>query len=441
MRAFGRAGLLLLAALPAAATDLLTAYHEALAHDTLYLSAAAAAAADKKEVPKAVAGLLPALGFTGSASRNDTESSVKDARGAETTSRLYYYSESYALSLRQPLYRKQSWAQFRGAQALASRADESFKQEAQARGLRVAVAYFDALLSGTQLQMLSAKKRTFERTLEMTQKALQTGAGTVIDVYDVQARRDLAAASEIEAENILQNALMALQALMSSPPGALATIDVTRLPSIEANGRVEDWLLRAEAFNPSLAALRSELDAAVQEVEKAKSGHYPALDLMLSHRRSSNELDYSLNRGVRTSLVGLQLSVPIFSGGFVYAARTQAALRAERVRLRLEAGRSEVGLSVRREFGGMRQNAAKVAAYGRALASIEQALLGTEKGVVAGTRTTIDVLNAQDQVFRTKTELAHASFQFALSYLKLQEAAGGRDEAAMKTVNSWLLAN
>ena len=146
----------------------------------------------------------------------------------------------------------------------------------------------------------------------------------------------------------------------------------------------------------------------------------------------------SLNRGTKTSLLGLQLSVPIFSGGYAHASVVQSELRAERARQRLEAGRREIGLNVRREFGNVRQSAAKVVAFDRAAASVEQALHGTEKGVVAGTRTTIDVLNAQDQVFRTRTELARASCHFALSYLKLKEAVGGLDDSSIAAVNSWL---
>lgn len=432
---------LLLLATPAAATDLLTAYRQALAHDALYLSAAATHAADRQETAKAVSGLLPSLAFTGTTTRNDTTTTVPDARGHDVTSRLYYYSQSYALTLRQPLYRKQSWAGLRGAQAIAARADATLKQESQALALRVAGAYFDALLAETELRMETAKKLTLEKTFEMTEKALKSGAGTVIDVYEVQARRDLSGAFELEAENALQNARMALQSVMSAEPGALSGIEASRLPAIEASGKVEDWLFHVERSNPALAALRAELDSALQEKEKAISGHYPTLDFIASHRRASNEIDTLLNRGTRTSLAGLQLSVPIFSGGYARAATVQADLRAERVRQRLEAARREAGLVVRREYGILRLNASKVAAFERALASSEQALRGTERGVLAGTRTTIDVLNAQDQVFRTRTELARASCRYALSWLKLKEAVGGLDQDAIAVVNAWLVPN
>jgi TolC family type I secretion outer membrane protein len=434
-------GLLWLATPGWAATDLLTAYRRALAHDALYLSAKASAEADSKEVPKAVAGLLPSISFSGTASRNDTESTQKNVLGDDVTSRLYYYSQSYGLSLRQPLYRKQNWAQFRQSQAIAARAKASLKQEGQSLALRVATAYFEAVLAESQLRTESARKQTFEQIFALNEKAFKAGAGTLTDVYEVQARRDLSGAFVIEAENSLQNARTALKSIMTEEPGPLARIDDKKLPVTQSYGEVEPWVARAEAANQNLAALRSELESTRQEAEKAKGGHYPTLDLILAHRRASNELDTLLNRGTKTSLVGVQMSLPIFSGGYAYASVAQASLRVEKTAQRLEAGRREIELNVRREFGSLRQSGAKAVALEQAMVSVEQALHGTEKGVAAGTRTTVDVLNAQDQVFRTKVELDRASALYILSYLRLQDAAGSLDDGAIQAVNQWLVAD
>jgi outer membrane protein/protease secretion system outer membrane protein len=420
------------------ATDLLSAYRQAVAHDALYLSAEASSEADAKEVPKAVAGLLPSISFAGTASRNDTETTQKDILGSDVTSRLYYYSQSYAVTLRQPLYRKQNWAQFRQSQAVASRAKASLKQEGQSLALRVAAAYFEAVLAEAQLRTESARKETFERTFALTEKAFEKGAGTLTDVYEVQARRDLAGAFVIEAENALQNARMSLQYIMTEAPGPLAQIDETKFPLAQTFGEVEPWIERAEASNQNLAALGAELESTRQEVEKARSGHYPSFDLIVAHRRASNELDTLLNRGTKTSLAGIQVSVPLFSGGYTAASASQASLRVEKTRLRLEAGRREIELNVRREFGSLVLSASKVAALRQAVGSVELALHGTEKGVTAGTRTTLDVLNAQDQVFRTKVELERASCLYIMSYLRLREAAGALDGGAVQAVNEWL---
>jgi outer membrane protein, protease secretion system len=247
----------------------------------------------------------------------------------------------------------------------------------------------------------------------------------------------LAEAAELEADNARLNALATLQAVINKEPDQLAALDPKKLPAVELEP-VETIIAKAEAANPNLEALRYEQASAEEEIGKARAGHFPTLDFIASHRRANNELETSLNRKYYTNLGGLQLSVPLFSGGFVHASVLQAKARMERAKERAEAGRREIALNVRKEYGSVRLNAARVAALIKAVASVEQALSGTEKGVTAGTRTTIDVLNAQDLVYRTRVELAKASYLFVMSELRLRDAAGSLDEAALKRVNDWL---
>ncbi|MBI3506726.1 MAG: TolC family outer membrane protein [Proteobacteria bacterium] len=430
--------LLLIAPAARADTDLAKAFREALAHDSRYLSERASAEADSKEVPKAVAALLPQVGFSGSASRNVTKATQKDFRGIEFETRTYYNSENYNLTVKQPLFHRASYAQLMQAMALKARGRELMREEAQNLSVRVAGAYLEALLAAVQVQMETARKAAFEKTLEMTERAFKGGADTLTDIYEIQARRDLAGASQIEAESFLADAMITLQTLMGAPPGEIVPVNDPSLPVDQPQEAVEPWVARAQEQNAALRVLKYEHESARQESKKAFASHYPTLDLVAVHRRASNELDTVLDRGTRTSLVGLQMSVPIFSSGFTWFTTQQAEAREEKARLRYEAGKREVELAVRKEFGNLRLNASKIKALRQAMVSVEQALRGTEKGVVAGTRTTIDVLNAQDQIFRTKVELAKAGGLFVMAHLRLQQAAGASEEQAVLTANAWL---
>jgi outer membrane protein, protease secretion system len=425
-------------ALPCGATDLLTAYRQALTNDALYLSEEAGAEADAKELPKSVSGLLPSLAFSGAASRNYTDSDLPGANGVDTELKQYYYSQSYALTLRQPLYRKQNWAQFRQAQAAARRARAGSIEDKQALALRVATAYLEAVLAAAQVDVEKSREEALDQMLALTEKAFNSGASTLTDVYDVRAHRDLSAAAEIEASNALNIALNTLQSITNVEPGAVAPIDYAKLPLAAPPGKLDELSELAETANPNLEQLRQDLESARQEKQKSLSGYYPSLDLVLSHRRASNEVDTLLNRGTKTSLVGVQASIPLFSGGYTWFETEQTSLRVERARLRVEAGRHEISAQVRREFGDLVHSAAKVAALQQAVASSEQSLTGTQKGVVAGTRTTPDVLNAQDQLYRVKAELARAGGQYVLAYLHARDVAGALDDRAIQDVNGWL---
>lgn len=421
-------------------TDLLGAYRTVLSNDATYLAARASAEADREEVPKAFAGFLPNISFSGSSSKNETDNTTKNTAGQESTRTSRYLSESYSLNLRQPLYRKQVAAQYGQAEAIAQRADISLEHERQALALRVSQAYLDALLADEQLTFARAKKKTFINMLDQAERAYKAGVGTLTDILEIRARRDLSLAQEMEAENEVQNTLQTLQMMMNAPPGKLHRIDAKKLPIRYPGGDADlnAWISRAEAASSTINALRRDIDSAKYELEKARSGHYPTLDLIASIKKASNESEVSLNLETQTNLIGLQLNMPLFAGGYVSASVRQAHAKLEQASQKLEAARREVLLGVRREFGNVSMNSAKVSALEEALASAEDALIGTQKGVLAGTRTTIDVLNAQNQAIQTSVDLAKARYLFVLSYLKLREGVGGLDDEVMQTANRWL---
>jgi outer membrane protein/protease secretion system outer membrane protein len=245
-------------------------------------------------------------------------------------------------------------------------------------------------------------------------------------------------AVEIEAENSLNTALKSLQTLTGDATDGLADIDGKRLPVQQKIGEVEEWLARAMESNPSLLALNHEVDAAKQEVSKARGGHYPTLDLVATHKEAQSETVSTIDSSSNSDFVGLELNVPLFAGGGVAASVRQAKKKEEQVAQKLEAARRTAELTVQREYGNLKQNASKVAALHRALDSAKLALTGTEKGVTAGTRTTIDVVNAQDLVFKTVVDLARVRYLYVLSFLKLNEVAGSLNEETMQLVNQWL---
>lgn len=421
-------------------TDLLKAYRAVLSNDATFLAARASADADHEEVSKAFAGFLPNVSVSGTTSKNETDNTTKDAFGRDTTRTSRYPSENYALNIRQPLYRKQVSAQYGQAEAIAQRADISLEHERQALALRVSQAYFDALLAEDQLNFARSKKNTYANMLEQAKRAFKAGVGTLTDIVEIRARHDLSVAEEMEAENEVQNTIQGLQMMTNIPPAALLRIDAKKLPLTRYAGEasLDDWMARAEAVSPGINALRRDVESAKFEVEKARSGHFPTLDLIATYKKASNESEVSLNLDTQTSLIGLQLNVPLYAGGYISAAVRQANAKLDQANHKLEAVRRETLLSVRREFGNVAMNAAKVQALEVALDSAEDALIGTQKGLLAGTRTTIDVLNAESQSIQTHVDLAKARYRFVWSYLKLRDSAGGLDEDAMNTVNQWL---
>jgi len=189
-----------------------------------------------------------------------------------------------------------------------------------------------------------------------------------------------------------------------------------------------------------LGSLRYGIEAYTQEVDKQRSGHLPTLDLIAQRSYSASESVSIIGSEYNTSLVGIQVSIPLYSGGAVMSAERQAQAGLERARQQYEAGRRQMTLNLRREFNNVTVGIARVRAIEAAYKSAALALGSTEMGVKAGTRNTLDVLNARQQVYGAQRDLGKARYDYVVARLRLKAAAGTLGEDDIETVNRWLTA-
>jgi len=425
--------------MPAQALDLLQVYQAAQAQDASLQAAKANAAAERERIPQARAQMLPNLSANLSRNENHLESTTPNFLGQEQTTRTGYPSSNKTLSLRQPLYRPQLAAQYRQAKAQVEDAEAALALEEQNLAVRVSSAYFEAMLTHDQLALVLAQQVAYTTQLDAARKTFAAGSGTRTDIDEAQARIDMNMALEIEARQNVTYTLQQLQKMINQPIDKLASLDVSKLelaPPQPAN--LEDWTARAEQSSPQIQSLKARVDVARQEIEKAKSGHYPTLDAIAQWSQSESENVTNTSSRYTNNLVGLQLSVPLFAGGYVSASvrQTQALLlRAEQT---LEAGRRELSLQVHKEFRGVTENIPKIKALEQALRSADQLVLSSSKSFQAGSRTVLDVLNAEQQRVMVLRDLAQARYVYLISKVRLLALVGGADEAAVLEVNATL---
>ena len=421
-----------LAAGPAGAMDLKQAYEAALVNDASIRAARAGAEAGRERLPQAQAQRLPNINFSASRNHNDLETKSRDFLGRPSRSENRYYSDNQVLSLRQPLYRPLLSASVRQAQALVEEADATLERDEQALVVRVGEAYFDALLAQDQLRLAQGQKKTFGVQLEAAGRGFKAGSGTRTDVDEAQARLDLAVAQELEARQNVDLTRRRLEVLTGQPVEVLAPLDVQRFrPQAPEPASVMAWIERAEQASPELQALRAQLEAAQQEIEKAEAGHKPTLDAVVQWSRSNSDSVTSVNSRYNNKSFGLQLNVPLYSGGFVNSTVRQAVASRERVRATLEAATRDLGVRVHQEFRGMTEGMLRVAALEQAVRSAEQALLSNQRSLLAGARTTVDVLNAEQQKTVAQRDLAQARYLYLVAQLRLQSLAGDDRAAAI----------
>ncbi|RYG05729.1 MAG: channel protein TolC, partial [Burkholderiales bacterium] len=188
-----------LASVPAWSLDLAEAYRLALEQDSTIRAARAAADAGRERLPQARAQFFPHISASASRNRNDLDTTAPDALGRLATTNDKYTSSSEALTLRQPIFRKQLGAQYRQAQALVSDAEAQLERDEQNLVIRVTQAYFETLQAQEQLVLVGLQKAAFSTQVDAARKGFAAGSGTRTDIDEAQARLDLTLAQELEA--------------------------------------------------------------------------------------------------------------------------------------------------------------------------------------------------------------------------------------------------
>jgi len=432
-------GLLLSCSTAVLSMDLLKAYETAKLQDATILAARATAQAGRENLPQALAQLLPNISASVGYNKNNLTSTTPNFFGVDQTTQTDYPSQNQTLTLRQPLYRPFLKSQYQQAGARVEDANAVLNQEEQSLVVRVVGAYFEAMLTYEQLNLVLAQRKSYITQLDVARKSFAAGSGTRTDIDAAQAQLDLNAAEEIEARQNMVFTLRQLEILVNQPIDQLSTLNVSKLQlqGPQPNNLL-DWIARAEQNSPEIKALKALVKVASLEVDKNKSGHYPTLDAIAQLSRSQSENITNTQNRYNNASVGLQLNIPLFAGGGVISSIRQALAARDRAEQLLEAGRRDLGLRVHKEFRGLTENIPKINALEQALISADQLVLSSSKSFQAGSRTVVDVLNAEQKRSVVLRDLAQARYIYLISKIRLLALVGAADVEAVRSINQVL---
>jgi outer membrane protein len=438
------------ASLNVQAADLLQVYQQALANDASYASARASAAAGRERITQGRAGLLPTVGITGNLTHNNNDYApfnegqpIRDddgkLLGIATSGGPNLTTREINVQLQQPLFRWDRWETYQQSKLQQAIAEAQFAQAQQDLITRVAQAYFDVLSAQDTLASTRAQKEAVTEQLASAKRNFEVGTQTITDTHEAQAAYDLVISQEIAAVNDLENKKTALQAIIGTPPAALATLRTGVNLTAPQPGNLDQWVSAAENQNYTVSVAQLQLESAKRDISKNRAGHYPTLDLVANaQRRNVNgELQGQSGRTTNNS-IGVQYSIPIFSG-FAVTSRVRESIALEdKARNDLEAYRRNAALVARQSFLGVNSGLAQVKALEAAEVSSNSALESNKLGYQVGVRINIDVLNAQRQLYQTRTDLAKARYNTILAGLKLKAAAGSLREEDLQPINALL---
>jgi len=423
---------------PAHAVDLLQSYRQALDQDATYQAARAEAAATREVLPQARAQLMPNLSASLVRGKNQTDSTTPGLFSPQHNS-YEYLSSNYNLILRQPLYRKYSFALYQQAEYQVAGAEAALDKSLQDLLVRLCSTYFEALMASDTLALVQSQKEAYSSQLQAAKRSFAAGQGTRTDIDDAQARYDMILAQELVARQDFSYTRRQIEVITNSPTGELAVLDPLRMELIgPVPDKAEEWISRGEEVNAELRAMHANVEAARKEVEKARAGHMPTVDFYLQRGKSDSENNTSINAHYLTSQAGLQINIPLFAGGQVVSQARQALANLDKYRQQHEARRREIGEQIRKEFQNVTEGVFKVRALEQAERSADQAVFSNQKGFQAGVRSQVDILNAQQQRMTARRDLAQARYMYVVARIKLQALVGSLGEDEIQRVNSWL---
>lgn len=418
---------------PLRAADLMEIYREALEQDAQYSAARAAYQAAQEKLPQGRAGFLPNITFTG----NQRKQLIQAGSNPERT----IDAQALTLTAIQPIYRKENFAIYQQAKLQVLQANSQLVLASQDLILRVAQAYFEVLTAQVSVEVAEAQKKAIGQQLAQAKRNFEVGTATIVDTYEAQARSDLTASQEIAARNELEIRKRTLQQIIGRFPDNLARANENASDLLTLRyANMDEWIDVAEQNNLPLKIQQAAYDISTQDIERAKAGHYPTLDLvaLYSDQKGVGAAIVGTGFNITTKEIGLQLTVPVFQGGAVQSRVREALANQERVLQNLNNARRNSAMQVSQQYLNVSSGIAQVKALKQAVVSSQSQLDSTVLGQKVGVRTEVDVLNAQQSFFSARRDLARAHYNLLMSKLRLEAEAGELDEDDLIQINDML---
>ncbi|RUO18397.1 outer membrane channel protein TolC [Aliidiomarina haloalkalitolerans] len=433
-----------LSVIPAQATDLTDIYRLALENDPRLLRAAADRDSAKAGVDVSRADWWPQinLGVNYSDSKSDGINTTDDGFVVRTTNTTSFSQE---VSLSQTVFNLGTWRATGITEKQAYQAEVNYLLARQQLMLRVTNAYFAVLQAQDSLEFVQAEKRAIERQLEQTKHRFSVGLTAITDVHEAQAQFDNAVAQEIQAQNRVEITLEGLREITGRQHSDIFRLNTERFEPVRPDPQgVERWIQLAHDRNLQLLISRSGLEIAEQRIELARAGHYPRVSLNASYSNRDQDTSSAAGSrnvsGLNSRNIGLQLTLPLYSGGRTVASTEQARADYVSVSQTLEENRRLVEREVRSAYFDVVASISSIRAFEQAVISAESALNATQVGLEVGTRTIVDVLQSTRNLFNARRNLSEARYTYVNRILALYQAAGIISESDLLTINDGLVA-
>ncbi|WP_440874426.1 outer membrane channel protein TolC [Thalassotalea sp. PLHSN55] len=426
------------------ADDLSSVYQQAKTADPVVLKAQAQFMASESGIDIARSTLLPQISANAGLSKSSSDSMFTDNAGNRLKVNSDVDNINYGLSLSMQVYHHDTWLTLANAEKAAHRSDVAYQVAKQDLIIRVTEAYFAVLSAKDDLEFSTAEKVAIERQLEQTKQRYAVGLTAITDVHEAQAQYDTAVTSEIRAENSVYNAEEALRVITNVYPRDLNVLNTARFSTtLPVPNSANEWQQKAEAKSLDLIGQKISMDIAKENINIARAGHLPTVDLTSSYSSSENTIDTGMvtfdDPYLDNFSVGLSVTVPLYNGGAITSAVEQAQNNYVAASQDLSLTHRDVVRTARNSYNNVIATISGIKALEQSVVSAEAALQATEAGFEVGTRTIVDVLDSTRNLYNAKRNLASTRYSYISGVLSLKRAAGTISEQDIEDINQGLI--
>jgi outer membrane protein len=445
------AAVLALCSTAASATDLMQVWEAVQKHDPQGMVSQASRAAGSARLEQANALWRPTVGLSTSAGWASAQSQMNGAQFSALQSGLSDRanfgtsinggsSTRWTLSAKQALYNRERQAQSAQLDLAAQASELEWQLAQQDWMLQTTQRYFDAVQAEQRLALIAQQQVAVNKALTEAKDRFAIGDAPVTDTHEAQARAQALAAQAIAASNDLQMARQVLVDVSGLPAGALA-LQAPKGASLQSElDALSVWLQKAEQ-NPMIGLQQLQADVAQQEVRKHGAMTAPTLDMVAqaSRERISGTGDFGVASNTQSQqMVGVMLNVPLYTGGWRSAKLQEARQLQLKAQAELERTRLQVSQMTRSAWLAVQSGQARIAALEAADTASQARLDATQLGRQVGDRTTLDLLNAQNDASAAQLALLQARIDVLMGQLRLHALAGQLDAQKLRAVNAAL---
>lgn len=377
--------------------------------------------------------LLPTVSASHSVNRNISDQQYVGR--PETHPR--YISRSSVVQLRQPLFNAEAIQRYRQGKVQTAQANEAYQAGVDEVSVRVISAYLDTLFAEDQLALARVQRDMYMEQQKVNQFLFEKGEGTKTDSLETQARLDLAEAQLVEAQDNVVAVRNTLTGVIGMDPGTLQQLGENFRPVTLDVATFEDWRTLALQRNNTLASLRLAVENARLDINRNRAGHLPRVDFVAAYSKTESDTINTLGLEATNRTVGIQVNVPIYSGGSVNATTRQAAANYGRAQAELDARTNEILVELRKAHDLVLSSGRKIDALVKAVDSSKELMTATEQSIKGGVRINLDLLNAQSQLFTSQRDLAQARYSYLVGLMRLRAASGTMAPEAVREISAF----